>query len=176
MVLRPKQVRINRRLRRTIRNRSFLVTLDTAFRQVIEECAVIPRKNEQGTWITKDMIEAYTELHHLGFAHSAECWLGDELVGGLYGVSVGTVMIGESMFARVSDASKVAFVATLKQLERWKFDLVDAQIHTAHLASLGAREWPRDRFLNLLRKAVENETRYGPWQIDPDLQDLRAYN
>ena len=176
MVLRPGAARINKRLRRTIRNRKFRVTLDTAFRQVIEGCAITPRKHESGTWITGEMIEAYTELHRLGYAHSAECWMEDELVGGLYGVSIGTVMVGESMFSRESDASKVAFVTTLEQLDRWRFDLVDAQIHTPHLASLGGREWPRFRFLETLRAAVRNETRLAPWQIDPDLEDLRAYN
>jgi leucyl/phenylalanyl-tRNA--protein transferase len=111
------------------------------------------------------MIEAYTELHRRGVAHSAETWRGGELVGGLYGVSLGAAFFGESMFARASDASKVAFVALVRQLARWGIELVDCQVRTEHLARFGATEWPRDRFLAVLEDALETPTKAGRWRL-----------
>jgi leucyl/phenylalanyl-tRNA--protein transferase len=129
-------------------------------------CASVPRPGQDGTWITPEMIDAYGELHRRGIAHSAEAWLGDTLVGGLYGLSLGAVFFGESMFARERDASKVAFVLLVEQLRRWRIPLVDCQVHTPHLASLGGVEWPRARFLGVLRQALEEPTRLGPWRFD----------
>lgn len=172
MVLLPGELILGRRLLRTMKNTPFRITLDTAFERVIEGCASIPRKHEVGTWITSEMIGAYTRLHNLGVAHSAECWVEDRLAGGLYGVSLGGAFIGESMFAQVSDASKAAFVTLVQQLGRWGFRMIDAQIHTEHLERFGAREWHRSRYLAALAAAMKQPTRYGPWQIDDDLASV----
>jgi leucyl/phenylalanyl-tRNA--protein transferase len=132
----------------------------------------MPRPDQDGTWITDDMIRAYIALHELGFAHSVEAWAGDEegtgerLVGGLYGVSLGSAFFGESMFAHEDDASKLAFVALVRQLSHWGFDFIDCQVRTEHLARFGATEWPRARFLDALAAALEGETRRGPWCFD----------
>lgn len=168
MVLPVEELHVSRRLRRTIRSRRFEVRLDTAFRQVIEACASIPRRHERGTWITADIVEAYTKLHTLGLAHSAESWVDGELAGGLYGISLGRVFIGESMFAQVSDASKVAFVTLVHQLQFWEFDLVDGQVYTEHLARFGAREWPRVEYLSALHEALKRPTIHGPWRLGSD--------
>jgi len=174
MVLLPGKLKIGRRLLRTMKNTAFRLTFDTAFGEVIEGCASILRKHEAGTWITPEMIEAYNTLHDLGVAHSVECWLDDHLAGGLYGVSLGAAFIGESMFARASDASKAAFVTLVRQLDRWGFKMIDAQIHTEHLQRFGALEWPRSRYLATLGEAMKQPTRYGPWQIDEDLSSARG--
>jgi leucyl/phenylalanyl-tRNA--protein transferase len=144
----------------------FEIRLDTAFRNVMAACAKTPRRHEGGTWISPRFIDAYTELHQWGLAHSAEAWRGDDLVGGLYGVSLGAIFFGESMFARAPDASKIAFVALVAQLLRWKITLVDCQVYTDHLARFGASEWPRRRFLAALEKALDRPTRPGPWSFD----------
>lgn len=171
MVLIAERVRVSRSLRRTIARGRFRPTLDSAFGRVVAACAETPRPGQPGTWITREMQAAYGALHRTGVAHSAEAWLGDDLVGGLYGVSLGGAFFGESMFARVSDASKVAFVALVEQLGRWGIGLVDCQVHTEHLARFGAEEWPRRRFLAALRVALEQPTRTGPWRFDePDRQ------
>jgi leucyl/phenylalanyl-tRNA--protein transferase len=169
MVLLPSDLHVTRSLAKTLRQRRFALTLDRAFARVIEACARTPRPRGEGTWITDEMREAYLRLHELGFAHSAEAWSGGQLAGGLYGVALGSCFFGESMFTRRPDASKAAFVALVRQLERWGFALVDCQVHTRHLARFGAREWPRARFLRHLRRALERETRRGPWRLDPDL-------
>lgn len=166
MVLVPIELHISRSLRRTLNQRQFEVRLDTAFAQVVRACATTRRPGQLGTWITTDMIEAYGILHELGFAHSAEAWVEGELVGGLYGVSLGTAFFGESMFAQRADASKVAFVRLVQQLQAWNFHLVDCQIHTPHLARFGATEWPRKRFLQALETALQLPTRRGPWHLD----------
>jgi leucyl/phenylalanyl-tRNA--protein transferase len=167
MVLQPENAQISRSLRKEIRRGRFRVELDTAFADVVRACAETPRPDQDGTWITDEMVEAYVQLHRLGFAHSAEAWLDDELVGGLYGVSLGGAFFGESMFARASDASKVAFAVLLDQLARWDIRLVDCQVHTEHLARFGAEEWPRERFLTALGAAVQKPTRRGRWRFDP---------
>ncbi len=166
MVLRPSEIRISRSLRRALRKAPFDIRLDTAFEGVIRACAQKPRPGQDGTWITEEMIAAYCELHELGFAHSAEAWLGDELVGGLYGISLGTSFFGESMFAARNDASKLAFATLVGQLERWSFALVDCQVHTDHLAGFGAISWPRERFLKALGESLQEPTRRGPWQLE----------
>src|SRR5690606_31997210 len=129
-------------LAKVLRRGRFDVRFDTAFDQVVRACASAVRVDQDGTWITDEMAAAYIRLHELGFAHSAEAWQDEVLVGGLYGVSLGGVFFGESMFARVSEASKVAFVELAQQLERWRFELIDCQVHTEHLARFGAEEWP----------------------------------
>jgi len=168
MVLFPDRLRVSRSLRKTLRTGRFRVTLDTQFRRVMEACA-LPRPTQEGTWITPEMIEAYAQLHALGCAHCVEAWIGDELVGGLYGIALGSMFFGESMFARATDASKVAFVHLVRQLQRWGFTLIDCQVTTAHLASLGAEEIARSEFLRLLAAAIRGTDRRGRWQFDEHL-------
>lgn len=165
MVLRAEELHVPRSLARAIRRDAYRVTLDSAFARVVAGCAGARRPGQAGTWITPEMQSAYIALHELGYAHSAEAWRGDRLAGGLYGVSLGAAYFGESMFAREPDASKVAFVALVRQLERWGIALVDCQVATAHLARFGAREWPRRRFLAALARALRRPTRRGPWRL-----------
>jgi len=167
-VLTTESFRAPRRLSRTRRTETRLrLSLDEAFEDVIEACSKAPRPGQRGTWITEDMKAAYVELHRLGFAHSAEVFRGEELAGGLYGVSLGGAFFGESMFARSSDASKIAFVALVEQLARWKIDLIDCQVKTSHLARFGARSISRGRYLEALRRELEKPTRRGAWRFDP---------
>jgi leucyl/phenylalanyl-tRNA---protein transferase len=166
MVLRAHEIHVGRSLAKDIRRGAYEIRLDTAFREVIEACAATPRPDQDGTWITSEMLEAYVELHRLGFAHSAEAFHDGALVGGLYGVSLGAAFFGESMFAHAPDASKIAFATLVRQLERWGITLVDCQVKTAHLTRFGATEWPRARFLEALEAALEVPTRKGPWRLD----------
>jgi len=167
-VLTTESFRVPRRLARTRRNESRLrLSLDEAFEDVIDACSKAPRPGPRGTWITEEMKAAYLELHRLGFAHSAEAWRGEELAGGLYGVSLGGVFFGESMFARAGDASKIAFVALVEQLARWKVDLIDCQVETSHLARFGARSVSRARYLEALGRELSKPTRGGRWSFDP---------
>jgi len=167
-VLTTESFRVPRRLERTRRTDSRLrLSLDEAFEDVIEACSKAPRRGQRGTWITEEMKAAYVELHRLGFAHSAEAWRREELAGGLYGVSLGGAFFGESMFARASDASKIAFAALVEQLARWKIDLIDCQVETSHLARFGARSLPRARYLEALRRELSKPTRRGRWCFDP---------
>jgi leucyl/phenylalanyl-tRNA--protein transferase len=165
-VLLPKDLHVGRSLEKSIRRGLYEVRLDTAFRQVIQGCSQKDRPNQDGTWITDEMIEGYVALHRRGLAHSIEAWRGDDLVGGLYGVSLGAVFFGESMFAEAPDASKVAFATLVRQLDRWGFDFVDCQVHTEHLERFGAVEWSRTRFLAALKQALKKPTRVGPWRLD----------
>jgi leucyl/phenylalanyl-tRNA--protein transferase len=166
MVLKPADLVVSRSLRKTLRRGSFDVRLDTAFQRVVDRCAEVPRRGEAGTWITNDMAAAYAQLHELGFAHSAETWQDGELVGGLYGVSLGNSFFGESMFADRPDASKIAFAVLVRQLAGWGFDLIDCQVHTEHLARFGAREWTRRRFLSALHRSLAAPTRRGAWKLE----------
>lgn len=166
MVLRAQDLQVNRSLRKSIRRAPYRLTLDTAFAEVIAACAQVPRPDQAGTWITAAMQHAYVELHKQGVAHSVEAWLGDELVGGLYGVSLGSAFFGESMFANAPDASKVAFATLVRQLDSWGIDLIDCQVHTDHLERFGAREWPRSKFLSALKLALQAKDRLGPWSLD----------
>lgn len=164
MVLRPADLHVSRSLQRTLNKRAFDVTFDTAFAEVIRHCATIRRPGQNGTWITDDMIRAYEQLHDMGFAHSVEAWSEGKLAGGLYGVSLGAAFFGESMFARQPNASKVAFVHLVRQLQAWEFHFVDCQIYTEHLARFGATPWPRTKFLKALARALDEPTRQGPWR------------
>lgn len=171
----PKRLERARRAERRLR-----LSMDEAFEEVIEACSKAPRPGQGGTWITDEMKAAYAELHRLGFAHSVEAFRGEDLVGGVYGVSLGGAFFGESMFARASDASKLAFVALVEQLVRWKIDLVDCQVETPHLARFGARVVPRARYLEILRRELVKPTRRGRWKFDdsadvePGLKPLRS--
>lgn len=164
--LRPREAHLGRSLRKAMRRGSFEVRADTDFEHVIRSCARKRRPGQRGTWITRGMIKGYTALHEQGFAHSIEAWQEGRLVGGLYGVSLGAVFYGESMYADVPDASKVAFATLLGNLVRWRFQLVDCQSYTDHLASFGAEDWPRDEFLAELEAALEAPTRQGPWTLE----------
>ncbi|MDQ1255617.1 MAG: leucyl/phenylalanyl-tRNA---protein transferase [Candidatus Hydrogenedentes bacterium] len=166
LVLFPNEFHLSRRLRRILRRGTFRITMDQAFQCVIEACAEAPRPGQDGTWITSEMIEAYCGLHRAGYAHSVECWVDDDLVGGLYGVSLGRCFFGESMFHRRADASKVAMAALTGQLQAWGFDLIDCQVVTPLLVSLGAREIPRAQFIECLREGICGATRCGTWFFD----------
>jgi len=166
MVLEAGNLHVPVSLRKTIRRRPYRLTLDGAFEAVIAGCAAVRRPEGPGTWITPEMSAAYTELHRLGFAHSAEAWAGEELAGGLYGVSLGGAFFGESMFARRPDASKIAFVALVEQLARRGITLVDCQVHTEHLERFGAEEWPRERYLAALAEAIRKPTWRGRWHLE----------
>lgn len=171
MVLEPSGLQVRRSLAKRIRQRRYRITLDTAFDDVVHHCATVSRPGQQGTWITSAMARAYSHLHALGHAHSAEAWDRDgELVGGLYGVAVGRLYCGESMFSFAPDASKVCFVHLIRQLEAWGFPLVDCQVHTDHLAQFGAHEVRRADFLRRLDALVAEPGRPGPWRFDPDLE------
>jgi leucyl/phenylalanyl-tRNA--protein transferase len=170
MVLYVRELKIARSLRRTIRSGRFRITMDTAFADVISGCAE-PRPGQDCTWITPEMHAAYCRLFEMGYAHSVEAWTGDRLAGGLYGVSMGRMFFGESMFTRESDASKVGFVHMVGQFARWKMPLIDCQMPTAHLASLGAREIPRAVFLDQVSQLVQGSAPPRPWRFDDDLSE-----
>lgn len=155
MVLFPGELKISRSLSSRLRKPGYEVRFDTAFREVMQACAAIRRDGQDGTWITADIIEGYCELHALGHAHSAETWIDGQLAGGLYGVSIGKMFYGESMFHHVVDASKIAFVHWVRRLQEQGFGLIDCQMKTAHLASFGAREIPRAEFSQQLAKLVD---------------------
>jgi len=164
--LRPAELHVSRRLRRTLRSGRFELRLDTAFREVVAACAGAPRSDAGGTWITPEMASAYTRLHELGFAHSAEAWRDGRLVGGTYGVSIGSAFAAESMFHRERDAGNVALIALIEQLAAWQFTLFDAQLPTTHLARFGISGWARDDYLASLAEAIESETRRGIWRFE----------
>ncbi len=168
MVLFPPQIRVSRSLVKVLRNRDYEVRADTDFRAVMRACAE-PRPEQDGTWISDEMIAAYFALHEQGFAHSVETWIDGELAGGLYGVALGRMFYGESMFTRAADASKIALVHLARQLERWQFGMIDCQMHTAHLASLGACEIPRADFMRKLQELVNYAGVTGHWKLDDDL-------
>jgi leucyl/phenylalanyl-tRNA--protein transferase len=169
-VLFPDELRISRSLRKILRRRGFRVTFDEAFARVLEGCAA-PRRDGPGTWITPEMRRAYQRLHHAGHAHSVETWEGQRLVGGLYGLGLGRIFFGESMFSRRPDASKVAFVHLCRQLNRWDFPLIDCQVHSAHLDRLGAVTIPRAEFVQRLEAHCDRPGPELPWRFDPDLLD-----
>ena len=154
MVLFPQELHVPKSLARVMRKGGYEIRVNTAFSEVMRQCAM-PRHSQDGTWISADMVGAYTELHLLGWAHSIECWQNDALVGGLYGVALGRVFYGESMFAKVDDASKIAFVHLVQQLRRSGFAVIDCQMNTAHLARFGAREIARADFVRILQDNVD---------------------
>lgn len=163
LVLNPTQLKVSRRLRRILRQNRFQVTLDRAFEQVIHACASVSRNFQDGTWITDEMMTAYIDLHASGFAHSVETWQNGQIVGGLYGISLGGSFFGESMFHRVSNASNVALVSLAGLLAQWDFDMIDCQVATDHLLRMGAMEMPRSRFLDQLNASLKKPTRQGKW-------------
>ncbi len=165
MVLVPGEFKISRSLRKTLHRKNYELRTDSAFEQVMRACAA-PRGEQTGTWIHEDMIAAYTELHHSGIAHSVEIWMNGNLVGGLYGVSIGRMFYGESMFSLVTDASKIALAHLTAQLQHWGYGLIDCQMNTPHLASLGAREMPRAEFILCLEELIHYPQPLIKWQFD----------
>jgi leucyl/phenylalanyl-tRNA--protein transferase len=166
LILIPKELKVSRSLKKLIRKGVFRLSMDTAFEAVIRECAQIRSEKGEATWITGEMIDAYCRLHDAGFAHSVEAWCGEELAGGLYGVSLGRCFFGESMFSRVNNSSKVALVGLSSLLEAFSFDFIDCQVTTEHLIRLGARHLSRHEFLMLLKQALKAPTRRGKWDSE----------
>ncbi len=165
LILPPAELKTARSLNQTIKKDIFKITMDTAFESVIKNCAEAKRKGQRETWITPEMIDAYVGLHHSGYAHSVESWFEGELAGGLYGVSLGSAFFGESMFSKMSNASKVAFAALVEKLIEWDFTLIDCQITTAHLKNFGAREVSRKEFLEKLESALKIHKGKGKWEL-----------
>jgi leucyl/phenylalanyl-tRNA--protein transferase len=166
LVLFPRELKVSRSLRQALKNNIYEITIDTAFPEVIRNCASASRKGDEGTWITAEMADAYIQLHRSGFAHSVESRHNGELAGGLYGVALGGVFFGESMFAKKNNASKVAFVALVQQLIKRDFALIDCQVTTGHLMSLGAREIPRSEFIQRVEKALKMPVKKGNWNLE----------
>jgi leucyl/phenylalanyl-tRNA--protein transferase len=165
MVLFPDKFKVSKSLKQTLRSQKYKVTTDKAFVQVIAHCRSIFRPDQNGTWITREIEKAYIELHKLGLAHSFEAWHNNELVGGLYGISLGNTFFGESMFHKANDASKVAFYYLNALAIDWGFQFIDCQIPNPHLISLGAEEISRDDFLDMLHAALLHKTRQGTWNL-----------
>lgn len=163
MVLFPKEIKLSRSLTKTLRKAAYSIRLDTAFSSVISACAHKLRSGQSGTWITNEMIAAYEQLHHLGYAHSVETWIDGELAGGLYGVAIGRAFYGESMFSQVRDASKIAFAHLCAYLNQQEFGIIDCQMETAHLTSLGARLIARSDFVATLATLTIAGPAPGPW-------------
>ena len=168
MVLFPAELRLTRSLKKRLRRRDYEIRADTSFEQVMRACAE-PRPGQQGTWITDDMVNAYCALHAQGLAHSVETWIDGELAGGLYGIALGRMFYGESMFTRATDASKLAFAHLVRQIGRWGFGMIDCQMKTPHLAAFGAHEIPHSEFMRKLRELVNYPGQDGTWRLDNDL-------
>lgn len=168
MVLFPDELKISRSLLKTLRKGNYRIRTDEHFTQVMHACAA-PRKGQPGTWIHPQMIAAYTALHRMGLAHCVETWIDGELAGGLYGIALGQMFFGESMFSRVADASKIALVHLVRQLQNWQFGMIDCQVRTAHLASLGAREISRKEFNQKLNELIPESFSGSKWRFDANL-------
>ncbi|MDP2238709.1 MAG: leucyl/phenylalanyl-tRNA--protein transferase [Burkholderiales bacterium] len=168
MVLFPAKLRLTRSLKKRLRRRDYAIRTDSSFEQVMQACAE-PRYGQAGTWITTDMIAAYCALHTRGLAHSVETWIDGELAGGLYGIAIGRMFYGESMFTRATDASKLAFAHLVRQLERWGYGMIDCQMKTPHLEAFGAREIPRSEFMRRLQELVNYPAPVSEWRFDNDL-------
>lgn len=168
LILYPDALHVSRSLAKILKQGRFTVTLDRDFGQVIATCAGTLRDNQPGTWITRDMMDAYCRLHEAGFAHSVEVWNRDALAGGLYGVSLGKCFFGESMFARQDNASKVGLVTLVRLLKKWSFHFIDCQVTTRHLVRMGAREISRRQFMFELKQALKSPTRKGKWNVGQD--------
>ena len=170
MVLFPAELRLTRSLKKRLRRRDYEIRADTCFGRVMRACAG-PRRGQEGTWITEEMVTAYCALHAQGLAHSVETWMNGELAGGLYGIALGRMFYGESMFARATDASKLALAHLVRQIERWGFGMIDCQMKTPHLAAFGAREIPRREFMRKLQELVNYPPPVSEWRFDDDLFD-----
>jgi len=169
-VIYPNQVHISKSLKKTLRKNDFRVTFDLNFDEVIRSCSG-PRQKANGTWISEEIIDAYTRLHRMGIAHSVEVWRDKQLIGGLYGMALGRIFFGESMFSKETDASKIAFSFLCHQLNKWGFALIDCQVHNPHLESMGAIEIPRDTFIDILVEHTEAAPHQG-WMFEIDTQHI----
>lgn len=165
LILYPGRLNISKSLKKVINRGDFELTMDQNFKAVITACAESRTETNEGTWIVDDIIAAYCKLHQTGLAHSVEAWMNGQLAGGLYGVSIGRCFFGESMFTRISNASKVAFVGLVRYLQSLDFDLIDCQVTTSHLVRFGAHEVSRDRFLDELATALRAPTLKGRWSF-----------
>jgi len=163
MILFPKEMKISNSLKHTLNSGKYKCSFDHSFKEVISQCARVSRAGQKGTWITSEMQKAYLKLHKMGLAHSVETWKNDQLIGGLYGISLGSAFFGESMFHHMPDASKVALYYLNEHIKKWDFDFIDAQTPTSHLKSMGAKEISRDKFLNLLGKSMKKPTKTRSW-------------
>jgi len=175
MILIPEEIRISRSLRQTLSRGIFKITFDRAFDRVIRSCASVNTEKHGDTWITEDMINAYIQLHKAGYAHSVEAWHEDSLAGGLYGLSLGSAFFGESMFTLMSNASKAAFATLANTLHKMNFSLIDCQVSTPHLASIGAREVRRDDFLGRLKSSLDSPYITGLWTLGMN-EEIRTDN
>jgi len=164
LVMFPEKLKVTRSLRKTLRKYPFTITFDHAFEQVIAACSQ-SRPNQEGTWLTPEMMNAYCQLHRLGFAHSVEAWKNQQLVGGLYGVVLGKIFFGESMFSQVTDASKTAFVYLVTQLRAWQFQLIDCQVKTEHLMRFGAEQIPRSELISYIKTSGPLKPPSGSWSF-----------
>lgn len=171
LILTPHLFHLSKRLARTMRQGRFTVTMDTAFRRVVTACAHAPRKGQSGTWIVPEMVEAYCALHAMGIAHSVECHAGPDLVGGLYGVALGHVFFGESMFSVLPDTSKITLAVLCRHLAAWNFTMIDCQMTTPHLVRLGAVEIDKKEFRTRLAHGMRHSHRPGPWTVMSTLMD-----
>jgi leucyl/phenylalanyl-tRNA--protein transferase len=162
-VLFPDKLKVAKSMRPIFNSGKFKVTFDTQFREVITNCKNIFRPDQNGTWLNENMLESFCKIHELGLAHSVEVWQKDELVGGLYGISLGNCFFGESMFAKVSNASKVGFITLVRKLQEKGFEMIDCQVHTKHLESLGAEHIMRNEFMKRLQKCLEKPNLEGKW-------------
>jgi len=172
LVLFPSELKVSRSLRRVVKRGIFEIRVDTCFDKVIEECANVRREKGEDTWIVPEMVEAYCRLHKLGYAHCVEAWHDGKLVGGLYGIALGGVFFGESMFTRESNASKVALVSLVCHLYHWNYQFIDCQVTTQHLKRFGAREIPRSVFLTKLENALKTTSVRGRWKVLPRWQEI----
>ena len=168
MVLHAENLRIQKSMRPYINQNKFTVTFDRAFKQVMHNCARAPRAGQESTWISEEFIEAYYKVHLLGFAHCVEVWEGEELVGGLYGLSLGKVFFGESMFSKKANASKFGFIKLVQWLQNRGVSFIDCQVYTRHLAQLGAKEVSRGEFLQELKRNVYKPGLVGKWHYSED--------
>jgi leucyl/phenylalanyl-tRNA---protein transferase len=162
-VLIPENLKVPKSMNKVFNQKIFHYTFDKCFDQVIKECSISSRPGQQGTWILPEMIEAYCELHRLGYAHSVEVWKENELVGGLYGISLGKCFFGESMFSKADNASKAALIVLTRKLDEVGFLIIDSQVYTRHIAKLGAEEIPREKYLSVLHKGLQFRTIRGNW-------------
>ncbi len=163
MVMHPSELKVSHSMRKILRDNIFRVTFDQEFEAVIRNCREQKRPGQKGTWITDEMIKAYLQLHHLGYAHSVEVWKDNNLAGGLYGMSLGKMFAGESMFSKMSNASKTGFIILARKLESLGFEMIDCQMHTQHLASMGAKAISRKKYLRMLQESLQNSTLKGNW-------------
>ncbi len=163
LVLFPRNIKVSRSLKKTIKKNTFHLTMDNAFEETILSCSKPRRKEYAGTWLVEEMIEAYIQLHKLGYAHSIETWKDDRLVGGLYGICLGGIFFGESMFSFEDDASKTALTALARHLEQHRFDLIDCQVTTNHLLSMGATEISRNTYLDIIQRSIKRTDLRNVW-------------